>query len=75
MKRLSLMIIGVILTIYSALVWVVHLKGDVAIFDNGPTSIFITTKVSPLGNIINLLIFVIGVTALVASTFFMKKKS
>jgi formate hydrogenlyase subunit 3/multisubunit Na+/H+ antiporter MnhD subunit len=75
MKRLLLIIIGVILVTYSALVWVIHLKGGVAFFNNGPTSIFITAKVSPLGNIINLLIFVIGFTALAVSVFFMKKKS
>ena len=75
MRRLLLMITGVILVTYSALVWVVHLKGGVSFFNNGPTSFFITAKVSPLGNIINLLIFVIGFTVLAVSVFFMKKKS
>ena len=69
------MIIGTILIAYSALVWAVYLKGGVSFFNNGPTSIFITAKISPFGNIINLLIFVIGFTALVVSIFFMKKKS
>lgn len=68
------MIVGFVLVIYSVLVWMAYLSGAITIFDNGPTSIFLTAKISHFGNIINLLIFILGASTLVTAAFFVKNK-
>lgn len=73
MKKIVLIMIGSILIIHSILVWVTYFCGVITIFDLGPTSVFFTANVSSYGNVINFLIFILGVSALVIAIFFMKK--
>jgi hypothetical protein len=74
MKKIFLVVIGFLLIIYSVLVWIAYLSGAITIFNNGPTSIFLTAKISHFGNLINFLIFILGASALVTAAFFMKSK-
>jgi uncharacterized membrane protein len=74
MRRIALIIVGTLLVAQSILVWASYFKGYVTLIDFGSWSIFFTAKISTLGAIVNIILFVLGVSALVWAGFYYKKK-
>jgi hypothetical protein len=60
MKRFFLIGFGILLIVYPILVWKAYLFPVVEIYDSGPTSIFLTVKLSTVGHVINSIIFLAG---------------
>lgn len=75
LKYISMMIVGFTLIIHSLLVWFLHYGGPISILDDGTSAIFITANVSDFGIVINILLFLLGDLALLATISAIKKKS
>ncbi len=60
--------------LHSLLVWGAYFLGSVTLYDDGPTAVFFTAKVSTLGIIVSCVLFLLGVCILFAAIRLMRNK-